>query len=205
MVIIKTWRTRVCTPRRAVIVATLLTLIILALNFHTLFTFGYREVINGTEIVQCYATDIPSTKIMGVWNTVHGFFYSYIPFCMISIANILLILSLLNKSKVSILSYFSTRRQKQRAMNITTVAVTILFIVFTSPAAVVSSYYNVLIQSYMGKVFIFIADSLTFTYHALNFVILIITNKQFYRKIVSKMFNRTFSSTVESSVKTYLP
>ena len=152
------------------------------LNFHCLFTFGHVEYVNGTEIVQCYATDIPSTKIMGVWNTVHAFFYSYIPFCMIAVANFLLVISILRKNKVSTAT--TTNAKKRNIfMNITVFSITILFIVLTCPGAIASSYFNVLIQSYSGRVILFSVDSLTFSYHSLSFITLFITNKKFSKEL----------------------
>lgn len=75
-------------------------------------------------------------------------------------------------------------------MNITVIIMTLLFILFTGPGAVVSLFYNSLKRTYPGKVVLFFGDSLQFSYHALNFVIVLLTNKKFsnifFKLVVSK-------------------
>ena len=153
-------------------------------NAQTLFTFGYREILNGTEVVYCFELDSkPSTRIMGIWNTLHAFLYSYIPFILLFVTNIFLIITVKIKSKLSAVKLTDLQKRKKKLMNITVICVTLLFICFTLPGAVVSSMFNVLIQSYTGTVLLFVADSLQFSYHSLNLIILLITNRKFSRKL----------------------
>jgi hypothetical protein len=65
---------------------------------------------------------------------------------------------------------------------------TLLFFVFTSPGAIASQYYNVLVTSFNGKIVLFSMDCFAFSYHALNIIILCLTNKQFLRKFVQIAF-----------------
>ena len=58
------------TPLRANLVIISLFIIIFGINFNVLLTFGHVEYSNKSEIIQCYTTDIPSTKWMAVWNQV---------------------------------------------------------------------------------------------------------------------------------------
>ena len=58
------------TPFRAYLVIIFLFIIIFGVNFNVLFTFGHIEYSNETELMQCYTTEIPSTKWMAVWNQV---------------------------------------------------------------------------------------------------------------------------------------
>lgn len=60
---------------------------------------------------------------------------------------------------------------------------TLLFIVLTSPGAICSQFYNTLIVSYSGNVILFSSDCIAFSYHALNILILCISNKHFLRKL----------------------
>ena len=177
------WKTKFTKANGGLKVGLAVVVLLAGLNFHCLFTFGHVEYVNGTEIVQCYATDIPSTRIMATWNTVHAFFYSYIPFCMIAIANFLLIITILNRSQVSVVNESVAHKKMNTVMNITVIATTVLFIILTCPGAIASSYFNVLIQSYSGRIVLFVCDGLTFSYHGLNFITLFLTNKKFSKEL----------------------
>ena len=200
------WKTKFTKANGGLKVGLAVVVLLAGLNFHCLFTFGHVEYVNGTEIVQCYATDIPSTRIMATWNTVHAFFYSYIPFCMIAVANFLLVISILRKNKVSTATA-TNAKNRNIFMNITVFSITILFIVLTCPGAIASSYFNVLIQSYSGRVILFSVDSLTFSYHSLSFITLFITNKKFSKELYylftcKRIEDRTFNfSTTNPSIQ----
>ena len=49
--------------------------------------------------------------------------------------------------------------------------------------AVVANYYTELIQTYSGKLLISIGDCLSFSFHSLSLLILMATNKRFYREM----------------------
>lgn len=57
----------------------------------------------------------------------------------------------------------------------------------TSPGAIVTSFLNSVLQSsgHWGLVIISVCDCITFSFHALNFIILIVTNKRFFREVKS--------------------
>jgi hypothetical protein len=138
---------------------------------------------------------------MASWNKFHAFFYSYIPFFIIITANMLLVLTLLKKNKITTNS--DNQKSKQRSLNVTTISIAVLFVVFILPTSVISSYYNELIKTFDGMVILYISDSCLFTYHGLNFIVLIATNKQIYRKLILGTFKKDITNTtnMEASIK----
>ncbi len=60
---------------------------------------------------------------------------------------------------------------------------TLMFILFTSPGAVSSIMFNILIQTETGRLILVICDNLTFSYHGFNIIILSVSNKNFWRKL----------------------
>ena len=110
--------------------------------------------------------------------------YSFIPFSVLAIANILLIVDLHKRSSSTsetVLS-ISTFKKNQISISISVISLTLLFILFTCPSAIATQYYDMLIVSFDGKVILFSADCFAFSYHALNIIILVLFNKQFMRK-----------------------
>ncbi len=132
------WRTVHFVRKRALATALLVGVVILALNFHIFFTFGQISNVNGTQIVRCYATDDnPSSQIMNTWPIAHSFLYSYIPFGILTVTNVLLIAFTNRKRPVSNSSNQSSG--KKSTMNITVMGLTILFIATTFPGTIVTS------------------------------------------------------------------
>ena len=138
---------------------------------------------------------------MATWNRFHAFFYSYIPFFIIITANTLLVLTLVKNNKITTNS--DNQKSKQRSLNVTTISIAVLFVVFILPTSVISSYYNELIKTFDGMVILYISDSCLFTYHGLNFIVLIATNKQIYRKLILGTFKKDINNTanMEASIK----
>ncbi len=68
-------------------------------------------------------------------------------------------------------------------MSITVLISTGLFVIMTLPSAIAGGYYlTELLQTDSGKVILFICDNILFTYHSINLIILMISNKQFWRE-----------------------
>ena len=116
----------------------------------------------------------------------------------------LLVLTLVKNNQIRILNNIANQRSKQRSLNVTTISIAVLFVVFILPTSVISSYYNELIKTFDGMVILYISDSCLFTYHGLNFIVLIATNKQIYRKLILRAFRKNLNNTttVEISLKT---
>lgn len=165
----------------AVVSGSALNIFLYMVNSNVIFTFGYQFESNGTLITQCFST-IPSTKWMEIWNNVHSFMYSFIPFTLLAIINIFLIIDLQQKKR-AITTTTSRIHKNQLSINFSVIIMTLLFIAFTSPGAVCSQFYNTLVQSDNGLVILYASDCVAFSYHALNIIILCVSNKQFFRKL----------------------
>ncbi len=74
-------------------------------------------------------------------------------------------------------------------MNRTVISMTLMYIIMTIPGTLVSIYYGKLVQNDWGTFILYLGDSVDNTYHGLNFIILLITNKKFLneaKNIISK-------------------
>jgi hypothetical protein len=128
---------------------------------------------------------------------IHSVLYSFLPFTMLAIANVLLIVFLFKLSRSLAVARTSTRTitiaatthtmqlnvrsraQKQKSLNLTVISLTLIFILMTSPSAVCSIFFESWIKSYTGTLVISLSDSICFSYHGLNFLLLLLTNKKF--------------------------
>lgn len=102
------------------------------------------------------------------------------PFILLAISSLLLIYEINRKTRnLGALSSSSQRQENQRSLNKTVVFFALLFVIMTSPGAIVTSFLNSVLQSsgHWGLVIISVCDCITFSFHALNFIILIVTNK----------------------------
>ncbi len=177
---IKNWKKVYFTRKIASITSIILALLIYFINSNVIFIYGYEFESNGTVITQCYTT-IPSTIWMEIWNNVHSYLYSFIPFALLVIVNIFLIVDLQQKKKLVRVSD-STIKKNQVSINVSIVVCTILFITSTCPSAIASQYYNILLQTYTGLIVLNVSDCIGFSYHAFSVIILCLSNKHFYRK-----------------------
>ena len=85
----------------------------------------------------------------------------------------------------------------------TVILLSLLFIVLTSPSAVISQFYDVLIISYTGKIILFSGDCISFSFHAFSIIILSFTNKRFFNKLKTIfIFNQKRSNKVTNSTRT---
>ena len=173
---------------------------ILLLNLNTLFTFGYDEHdANGTYIdTVCWGlAGVPDTYWMNTWDLVHSFLYSYVPFILLFISNFLLIHTIRTQRRVNL----SERQiKKQRSMTITIVSITFLFILLTGTGAVVNFFIVELESTYTGYVIMSIGDLLCFSFHALNIISLLVTNKRF-RLEFNSLLRFQEATDVESTTK----
>jgi hypothetical protein len=114
---------------------------------------------------------------------VHIFLYSIVPFMLLLIFNILLIYEA-SRSKIRL------NRHRKLTLSATVIAMTIAFVLFTLPTAIVSAYFNIFEFSFSSfeHIKISICNAITYSYHAFNFFILYNTNKRFSRELKA-LFN----------------
>ena len=120
--------------------------------------------------------NVPETAWIKTWNQVHTILYSYIPFVLLVIANVMLVHQMAKRQKRAL---SKTRKNKHKSMTITILILTILFVVFTGISTVVTLLYSVLMSSYTGLVIAEIGDILGFSFHALNILTLLVSNRAF--------------------------
>ena len=130
--------------------------------------------------------------------------YSFVPFVLLFVINIMLIRVLRRKTRHLPLS-ISIAKKNQLSINVSVIVMTLLFIVFTCPSAIVSHFYNTLIASYNGKVIMFTCGNIALSYHALNIVIMCVMNKFFFRKLKEAFKCSTLKQNESSNIKTDVP
>lgn len=124
--------------------------------------------------------------------------YSFIPFGLIAFLNALLLYHLYKvKSQLQNVSN-SALLKNQIEISVTILAMTILFIVATSPGAVISQFFSILIMSDIGKIILFAGDDVSFSYHAFTIIILCVSNKEFLRKLRNNSVEQIGSTTANT-------
>jgi len=121
---------------------------------------------------------------------------------LLTIINILLIIDLNRKIQSSASSSIRNTRisKNQRAINITLIIMTLLFILLTGPNAVCSMLFSQIMKLPNGELIIILLDCITFSYHALNILVLCLSNKEFLRQL-KKSFGFTFIVDFESTLR----
>ncbi len=176
---IQNWRNIYFNSNRAVLSASALVLFFLILNSSILFLFGLQIETNTTKIVICFYLDIyPSTRWMEQWGTAHLFLYSVIPFILLGISNIFLLRKAFESFKRKSSSTKSSAFARSILIN------NILFFLMTLPTAFVSYYFNHLFASEGGRLVITLANSVSFSYHAMCFFTNFLTNLKFRNEVL---------------------
>ena len=89
-------------------------------------------------------------------------------------------------------------------MSITVIAMSLTFIILTLPNAIAGGYFiGELFSTYNGRVILIFSGCFNFTFHGFNFVVLLISNKNFrkeFKEFVSeKMCCKTRVIPIEST------
>ncbi len=196
---VNNWNKIYLNSKRAILVGLLPVFILALLNFNILFTFGVDIItVNNTQLIQCYSTDLdPKSKWMDVWGTVYSIFYSLIPFVLLLLSSLLLIYEINKKTRLVANHQSVSRHENNKSLNKTIVLIAILFIIMTSPGAIVTSFLNAFLQSSgdLGNFVIEICDCITFSFHALNFLILLLTNKRFAKEVKNHYLGQISTNT----------
>ncbi len=134
-----------------------------------------------------YLEKYPSTKWMVQWGTAHLMLYSVIPFIVLGISNVFLLQksykSFNNKNRsstnVNLTTSSSTASSKSAIFARSIIFNNLLFFIMTLPTAFCSFYFDHLLTTNNGKLFILLSNSISFSYHAFNFFINCLTNIKF--------------------------
>lgn len=127
-----------------------------------------------------------------------------IPFIILMIFNLLLLYKTTIKKKVQAAGTTSSSTKK-KAMTITVMLVTLAFVVFTLPSAVISGYFFTSLFSFIpGRVVVYFCETLSFSYHSYNFFVLYALNKQFRQEcksIITKRLNAEVTISASKNLK----
>ena len=110
---------------------------------------------------------------------VHAYLYSFVPFGVLIIVNVLLIRAMRQKIRDLAGSSFIAKK-KQLSISVSVMLLTLFFILFTLPMAIVTLLVNSLTTTHDGKLVLFCFGCFSFTYHAFNLVVLCRFNKYFF-------------------------
>ena len=115
----------------------------------------------------------------------YSIIYSLIPFILLLVSSLLLIYEMKRNNRRSRIFVYARRQENAKSLNKTVVFIAILFIIMTLPGAVVTSFLNEFLQTSgdLGNLIINLCDCFTFSFHALNFIILYLNNKRFSKEV----------------------
>ncbi|CAF4235860.1 unnamed protein product, partial [Adineta steineri] len=135
-------------------------------NFHFfIFACFYRS--NGTidPNAQLY-------QIYPLWDNINLGVYNCIPFILMVIFNSGVIYHLIKRRQVRVIQQSQIQH---RAISITLVITTFLFLIMTIPATIVAAFFTTTPPTDLAK----ILDSILYTYHLTSFPLYLITFKEF--------------------------
>jgi hypothetical protein len=104
-----------------------------------------------------------------------------------SVSNILLVCVILFKKQNSI-DISEDSNSKRKSLSFSVLVLTTMFIILTLPDNILNAFFlTPLFEENYGYVVLFMMDNIAFTYHALHFAILLVTNKRFAKEL-KKLF-----------------
>ena len=151
--------------------------VFIALNLHIL-VFGCFYKPDGSISPQA-----PGYRIYPMWDYVHLCVYTGVPFVLMVVFNSGVVHQLLRIRRESTLQ---NSRIQHRAISITLVVTTSLFLILTTPSGIAFAiFYNT-----ASKTLLQLMDGIYFTYHTLSFPLYLITFTEFRREFLAMIFYR---------------
>lgn len=160
-------------------------------------------------------------EIAPAWENVHMIIYNLIPFCVMTIFNGLLIKNVLLTSHISLHRHHNNNnsntnnnskpnpaqtkgQRKKRALTISLVFVTVLFLVMTLPSSIIFGFFYDFFSQNFGRSFLLIVDYLSFMNSSSIFFVSLLTNAKF-RLVVFATLKGLYSSESEKMTKYAVP
>jgi hypothetical protein len=182
------------TTKKATILSVSVCLFLMILNGHLLIFNGIytyktanQTLSNGSQIsvqvqqLVCYESS--AYQIVPMWDQVYMVFYNFVPFCIMTIFNTLLITKMLGLKKSQ--QHDKVTRKRNR-MTISLITITFGFIFSTLPGTVSFGYfYAPLFAHAWGQAVLIITDSLLFLQHSSIFFVSLLTNYKFRNSVKS--------------------
>jgi hypothetical protein len=200
---IKVWRTTRFNAKRALIVAWLTIITSFIFNFHVNFLGNYVEN-NGTFdcVYESFASRWIEVRKKLNFNKLKTYLfikfkvttyaYSIVPFFLLGISNCILIHAIYIKANTKC----NQDKAKRKAISLSVVVLTIAFVFFTAPRAITFGYYmKELLKTPTGIIILASTSCLSTTYHSLNFAVLVLIDRKFFRELKSFVFDLFGKST----------
>lgn len=186
------------TRRRAAIALTIVMIVCGGVNLHFFFTTTYKENV-------CAAKEEHMDFFKHTWSWVDATVYSFLPFILLLIMNIIIIVALAqaDSKKRKMTNHFKVKRsQEQRnainshRLTIMLLTITCAFILLTAPAMVIhilrekgQPYFNLNQPTDMAKYILTrqISRILLYTNHSINFFLYCVTGTKFRRELAAML------------------
>ena len=168
-------RTRFNQSKGILIIITCIVAVFVALNFHLLLFACFHNK-NGTINPQAR-----QYNVYPMWDYVRLGIYSGAPFVLMVVFNSGVVYHLLRIRRESSLR---NPRIQHRAISITLVVTTSLFLILTTPSGVVFAFF----YAAAGNTLLRLFDGVYFTYHILAFPLYLITFTEFRREFLAMLF-----------------
>ena len=146
--------------------------VIAGLNFHLLIFACFYNV-DGSVNPQAR-----QYNVYPMWDYVHLFVYTGVPFVLMVVFNSGVVYHLLRIRRESTLQ---NSRIQHRAISITLVVTTSLFLILTTPSGVAFSFFHSTAPDFILR----LLDAIYFTYHILSFPLYLITFTEFRRECIA--------------------
>lgn len=192
------------TPKTAHFWSALTMTIVSALNLHILILNGYYDppewrnvTVNHTVVAtylyqnpdyHCYSYS-PTFSLFPVWEKLHLYFYTIVPFTLMITFNLMLILKSLwrpasSSSKVVIRTTAIKANVEKRRLTCSLLFITMSFLVMTSPGNIAYGYFEDTYNTPQFRIVLHYLDWFSFLFQASFFFQCYLTNKQFKKKCI---------------------
>lgn len=166
--------------------------------------FGNETILNQTIWVEsdfnnCYKYTT-KFELFPTWDSIHMFIYSFIPFVLTLVFNMLLIYKSILFRPKSLDSKNKEAANKKRKLSVSLLSITFAFIALTMPSTLAYGYfYNQIVVSFRHGIYIlYFLDFIAFMYHASLFFNCFLTNFKF-RYFILKLFLRNTGKKVNKT------
>ncbi|CAH1799714.1 unnamed protein product [Owenia fusiformis] len=181
----------ICTKTKTKIVICLVTLFLVGLNCHLMFTLGQRDFIwNGKEVSNnCVYLEGFDELHLKYWPWIHASVASFVPFTVLLVSNTLIVLHLVKaatrrKNQMNVTG--SKQDDATRSMTIMLVMISLLFLCFTSPIVILDvvippefKQFPMLADKARQKLIEPIVHLCMYSNSAFNFVMYCLSGKKF--------------------------
>lgn len=197
---ITAWRKTYFNSKKAVIVSLVVMLIFYGFDSSLFFLIKFDLSGNATyNKFVCFSNpyfvtwldvsllflNIGLIKNIMIFYQIHTYIYAIVPFVILTLVNILLVYEVVYKdNNKQVHDDLHKKIEKRKELTKTIISLTIPFIICLLPSSIAGGYYYMsIISTDWGVMILYFFDKILFSYHSMNFFVLITFNKEFRRKI----------------------